>query len=52
LEILAPQLKMKKHELIEIGKSLFQTLSDQDFVKQLVAINEDINNVGCITADD
>lgn len=39
---LAPQLNMKEKELTELCKSLADVINDQDFIQQLLSINEDI----------
>ncbi|ALC41809.1 CG13868, partial [Drosophila busckii] len=39
---LAPQLNMSLHDLTELCKSLCEVVSDQNFITQVLAINEDI----------
>lgn len=39
---LSPQLNMSQHELNELCKSLYEVVSDQNFIGQVLAINEDI----------
>lgn len=39
---LSPQLNMSQHELTELCKSLYEVVSDQNFIGQVLAINEDI----------
>lgn len=42
LSKLAPQLNMKENELTELCKSLADVINDQDFIQQLLTINEEI----------
>lgn len=42
LEQLAPQLSMDKLELIALMKTLHDVMADQTFIKQMLAINDDI----------
>lgn len=42
LDQLAPQLSMDKPELIALMKSLYDVMADQSFIKQILAINDDI----------
>ncbi|XP_030245006.1 uncharacterized protein LOC115564608 isoform X1 [Drosophila navojoa] len=42
---LAPQLNMSLHELTELCKSLYEVVSDQNFITQVLAINDDIGNM-------
>lgn len=39
---LSPQLNMSQHELTELCKSLYEVVSDQNFIGQVLAINDDI----------
>ncbi|KAH8372336.1 hypothetical protein KR093_011082, partial [Drosophila rubida] len=39
---LSPQLNMSQHELTELCKSLCEVVSDQNFIGQVLAINDDI----------
>ncbi|KAH8404002.1 hypothetical protein KR215_007783, partial [Drosophila sulfurigaster] len=39
---LSPQLNMSQHELTELCKSLCDVVSDQNFISQVLAINDDI----------
>ncbi|XP_030554965.1 uncharacterized protein LOC115758442 isoform X1 [Drosophila novamexicana] len=39
---LSPQLNMSQHELTELCKSLCEVVSDQNFISQVLAINDDI----------
>lgn len=43
LHQLAPQLNLDTDELLDILKSLAEVVTDQDFVKQVLAINDDID---------
>lgn len=45
LSRLAPQLKMPLPELTELCKSLAEVVTDQNFVSQVLAINNDIGNM-------
>lgn len=45
LSRLAPQLKMPLQELTELCKSLAEVVTDQNFVSQVLAINDDIGNM-------
>ncbi|XP_016957564.2 uncharacterized protein LOC108029651 [Drosophila biarmipes] len=45
LSRLAPQLKMPLPELTELCKSLAEVVTDQNFVSQVLAINDDIGNM-------
>ena len=45
LEKLAPQLNMSLKELMKLLTSLTDVVMDQDFIKQLLAINDDIGNM-------
>ncbi|XP_001974895.3 uncharacterized protein LOC6547596, partial [Drosophila erecta] len=45
LSRLAPQLKMPLPELTELCKSLAEVVTDQSFISQVLAINDDIGNM-------
>ncbi|XP_017073041.2 uncharacterized protein LOC108109147 [Drosophila eugracilis] len=45
LSRLAPQLKMPLQELTELCKSLAEVVTDQNFISQVLAINDDIGNM-------
>ena len=45
LEKLAPQLNMSLKELMKLLTSLAEVVMDQDFIKQLLVINDDIGNM-------
>uniref|UniRef100_A0A6P4EBI0 Uncharacterized protein LOC108041937 n=1 Tax=Drosophila rhopaloa TaxID=1041015 RepID=A0A6P4EBI0_DRORH len=45
LSRLAPQLKMPLQELTELCKSLADVVTDQNFIGQVLAINDDIGNM-------
>lgn len=45
LEKLAPQLNMIYSDLLELCTSLAEAVTDQDFIKQVLAINNDINSM-------
>lgn len=45
LEKLAPQLNMSQLELDTILRSLIQIIMDEDFIGQVLAINDDISNM-------
>lgn len=42
LEELSTQLRMNKSDLIQLLKSLYEVMSDQSFIKQVLGINDDI----------
>ncbi|KAL7736396.1 hypothetical protein ACLKA6_014859 [Drosophila palustris] len=42
---LSPQLNMSQQDLTELCKSLCEVVSDQNFIGQVLAINEDIGNM-------
>ncbi|XP_055373160.1 uncharacterized protein LOC129606706 [Condylostylus longicornis] len=45
IEQLAPQLNIDKIELLDIFKSIAEVVTDQDFIKQVLSINDDINEM-------
>lgn len=45
LQKLAPQLNMEYSDLLELCTSLAEAVTDQDFIKQVLAINDDINSM-------
>lgn len=45
LENLSAQIRVGKMELCTLLKSLYDILSDRDFVKQLLAINDHITSI-------
>ena len=45
LEKLSPQLKMPLKELTKLLSSLAEAVLDQDFITQVLAINDDIGNM-------
>lgn len=42
LEMLAPQLAMSMKDLISLLKSLYEVISDQNFIGQVLSINDEI----------
>ncbi|XP_030375622.1 uncharacterized protein LOC115624913, partial [Scaptodrosophila lebanonensis] len=42
---LAPQLNMSQHELADLCKTLAEVVTDQNFISQVLAINDDIGNM-------
>ncbi|KAH8290137.1 hypothetical protein KR054_000323, partial [Drosophila jambulina] len=45
LSRLAPQMRMPLQELTELCKSLAEVVTDQNFISQVLAINDDIGNM-------
>lgn len=45
LNNLSAQIRLGKTELCTLLKSLYDTISDRDFIKQLLAINDDITAI-------
>lgn len=45
LEQLAAQVRIIKPDLCALLKSLHETMSDRDFIKQLLTINDHINSM-------
>lgn len=45
LEKLSPQLNMSLKELTKLLSSLAEAVMDQDFITQILAINDDIGNM-------
>lgn len=42
LELLAPQLAMPMKDLISLLRSLYEVISDQNFIGQVLSINDEI----------
>lgn len=45
IEKLAPQLKFTTDELVDLLKSIAGVVLDQDFINQVLIINENINEM-------